>query len=254
MAVHHPGDLAQELGNLQNLITQLVKQAAQNASFGSAGLRVYGGGWIVIENGGLSVTGTAEVSGTLTGTGNFKWNGNSELNGPWFLNGTGRITGDTTGTGRLKWEGAWSLDGNGKITGNVEVTGDADFLGDVTIRKTLDVMATTRLRGKTTLEDDLTITAGGKIRVGDMVIDPAGYGKIRFENGTEVRAHAGGVAIENGVSSVTVTPSFTRIGVGSSGVYVDGTGISMTNVPLVAHPDLPSGALVRLGDRICQVG
>ena len=247
MAVHHPGDLPQEVGNLQNLITQLVKQATQNASFGSAGLRVYGGGWIVIENGGLSVTGTAQVSGTLEGSGTFKWDG------PWYLNGIGRITGDTTGTGRLKWEGAWSLDGDGKITGNVEVTGNADFLGDVKIQKTLDVLATTRLRGKTTLEDDLTITAGGKILVGDMVIDPAGYGKVRFANGTEVRASEGGVAIANGASSVTVTPSFTRIGVGGSGVYVDGTGIFITNVPSIAHPDLPTGTLMRIGGRIHEV-
>lgn len=235
MAVDHPG-MNMSLDMLVALIRRQVVATLQNSSIGQAGLRVYGGGWITIENGGLSVTGSALVSGSLQVTGTLL------QIGPWSMEGDGTISGNVDGSGSLRWTGDWELQGNGEISGDVTITG------------ALDVTGKTRLRGKTTLENDLEILAGGKIKVGDMVIDPAGAGKITFANGTEVRAGEGGVTIANGVSSVTVAPGFTRIGVGGSAVYVDGTGIFMSNVPLTAEPGLPPGTLMRRGGRIVEVG
>lgn len=246
MGTHHPGR-GQNLRDLQRAVKQMVTQAVQNASFGSAGLRVYDGGWINIENGGLRVIGTAIIEGILKGTGTLEWLG------PWLLKGKGTISGDTDITGALGIKGKTSITGDTDITGKLKATGDAEFGGDTTIKKNLDVQAKTRLRGETTLEDDLKVLPGGKIQVGDMIIDPAGAGKITFANGTEVRAGEGGVTIANGVSNVTVAPGFTRIGVGGSAVYVDGTGIFLNTVPQVFHPDLPKGTLMRQGGRIVEV-
>lgn len=229
MGVHHPGR-GQDMLELIRMVRRIATQTIQNASFGRAGLRVYDGGWIEIINGGLRVIGTAIVNGILRGVGTLDWLG------PWFLKGKGEISGDVT------------------RTGNEIATGNTEFNGDVSISKTLDVEAETRLRGETTLEADFRVTNDGKIIVGDMVIDPTGgYGKITFGNGTEVRAGEAGVTIANGVSNVTVTPGFTRIGVGGSSVYVDGTGIFMNNVPQVAEPGLPPGTLVRRNGRVCEV-
>lgn len=196
MAVHHPGDLQQEVGNLQNLITQLVKQATQNASFGSAGLRVYGGGWIVIENGGLSVTGTAQVSGTLTGDGTFDWDG------PWYLNGVGRITGDTTGTGRLAWEGSWSLDGNGEITGDVTISGNVlgtgrfQWNGPWDLRGAGEIKGNVNITGALDVLNRLTLGPSGYIEAGTVRIDRAGtYGGRIASTGAALELAATGSVI-----------------------------------------------------------
>ena len=169
MAVHHPGR-NQNLRDLAQTVRQMVTQAMQNASFGSAGLRVYGGGWINIENGGLRVIGSAIIEGILD------------------------VTGRLTGSGTLDWTGPWKLAGNGEITGDAKIT------------KSLEVSANTRLRGPTSMEANLSVTAGGKITVGDMVIDPSyGNGAVTFANGTKVYAYDGGVAISQGSNRFQVT-------------------------------------------------
>lgn len=232
MGVHHPQRM-NSLLDMKRMIQDLVAQAMQNASFGRAGLRVYDGGWIEILNGGLKVIGTALIEGVLRGTGTFDWLG------PWFLKGKGTIS------------------GNVDITGDINATGDAEFGGDTVIKQTLDVQATTRLRGETTLEDDLEVLPGGKIKVGDMVIDPTGYGKVSFGNGTEVRAGEGGVTIQNAVTQVTVAPSFVRVGTGGSGTIFDASGIQMNRaaVPVTSVPGVPPDVLViQANGRIARSG
>lgn len=185
--------------------------------------------------------------------------GSGKVEGWWIVTGTQRVTGLLEGSGTLDWTGPCNLKGKVSVTGDTDfigrlkTTGDVELGGDTVIKKNLDVQAKTRLRGETTLEADLKVLSGGKIQVGDMIIDPAGAGKITFANGTEVRAGEGGVTIANGVSNVTVAPGFTRIGVGGSAVYVDGTGIFLNTVPQVFHPDLPKGTLMRQGGRIVEV-
>lgn len=114
MAVHHPG-LKMELGDLQAMIRRMVVQTFQNAAIGSAGMRVYDGGWITIENGGLSVTGQATVTGQLGGSGTLDWAG------PWFLKGVGEITGNTLISGELD------------VTGAVEFSNSLDVMNRLTL-------------------------------------------------------------------------------------------------------------------------
>lgn len=169
MAVHHPG-ATQTIGDLKKVIKQMVAASIQNGAIGRAGLRVYDGGWINIENGGLRVIGSAIIEGILD------------------------VTGKLTGSGTLDWTGPWKLAGNGEITGDAKIT------------KSLEVSANTRLRGPTTVEANLSVTGDGKITVGDMVIDPSyGNGAVTFANGTKVYSYEGGVAISQGSNRFQVT-------------------------------------------------
>src|SRR5690606_34696415 len=73
MGVDHLGatGLRQEIGSLKRDLRRVARATLQNGSIGRAGIRVYDGGWIRIEDGGLQVTGTASVTGTLEGSGTF---------------------------------------------------------------------------------------------------------------------------------------------------------------------------------------
>lgn len=211
MAVHHPGR-NQNLRDLAQTVRQMVTQAMQNASFGSAGLRVYGGGWIRIENGGLSVVGTAIVSGLM------------------------EITGRLIGSGTLDWTGPWFLKGKGTISGDTDITG------------TLDVTGTTRLRGKTTVEDDLEVVSGGKIKVGSgMTLNPsAAGGSIEFSNGATVRVESGDVGIRAGTGQVLARSGYASVRAGSNYVTVTSSGITISPgaLPTVSMVDTPANLLV----------
>lgn len=89
--------------------------------------------------------------------------------------GTILFTGLFKATGSSIFEGPVSITG---ATGTLDVAADAAFGGDVQITETLDVTATTRLRAATTVEDDLTITGGGKVIAGVLVIDGTSGGRI----------------------------------------------------------------------------
>lgn len=117
MGVDHPG-VSMPMGDLLREVRRTAKATLQNASIGRAGIRVYDGGWIRIEGGGLAVTGTQTVSGTLQGSGTFNWTG------PMNLQGAQSITGPTTFTGQMTVNGPWTFAGNGDITGNVSLDGD----------------------------------------------------------------------------------------------------------------------------------
>lgn len=136
MGVDHLGSpgLNQEIQQLWRELRRVAKATLQNASIGRAGIRVYDGGWIVIENGGLEVEGLARVIGELEGSGTLDWWG------PWFLRGTGTIagdqnvTGDTTYTGEVTINGAWKFVGPGEITGNVDLKGILNLLKDLLVK------------------------------------------------------------------------------------------------------------------------
>lgn len=86
------------------------------------------------------------------------------------------------GEGTFEWSGPWRFDsGDGEIAGDVSLTGDFDLTGRFT-------------SGNVRIE-------GGKIYVGDMVIDPDDNGgSVVFGDGAKVTANDGaaGVKIESG--------------------------------------------------------
>lgn len=120
MGVDHigAGQLRQELDRSARAQRRQARATLQNASIGRAGIRVYDGGWIRIEDGGLSVTGTQTVTGRLEGSGTFDWSG------PMDITGDQNVNGDVTFSGQVTVNGPWDLNGNGDIAGNVSLTGD----------------------------------------------------------------------------------------------------------------------------------
>lgn len=224
MAVHHPGR-NQGIRDLAGTVRQMVTQAVQNASFGSAGLRVYGGGWITIENGGLRVIGSAIISGLLDITGKLIGSGTLDWEGPWILKGKGTISGDTDITGNL------GVKGPTKITGTLDVSGKTKITDD------LEITGKTRLRGKTTLENDLEVTSGGKIKVGSsMTLDPKDSGSAQFSNGYSIYATGSEMRISGNGSGFTLGTGITNIA---------GTvKLSPFSLPEVSVAGLPAGVVI----------
>lgn len=179
MGVDHigAGQLRQELDRSARAQRRVAKATLQNASIGRAGIRVYDGGWIRIEDGGLSVTGTQTVSGTLQGSGTFNWTG------PMNLQGAQTITGPTTFTGQMTVNGPWKFVGNGEITGDVTLTGDLTA-GNVVIRPT---------------------TNGGQIGFGSGRRIDAGSGFLGIYDGSRfVVFNSTGVSIYGGGAQISV--------------------------------------------------
>lgn len=170
MGVDHigAGQLRQELDRSARAQRRQARATLQNASIGRAGIRVYDGGWIRIEDGGLSVTGTQTVSGTLQGSGTFNWTG------PMNLQGAQTITGPTTFTGQMTVNGPWKFVGNGEITGNVSLTGD------------------------------LNVTGSGRIKAGNVTINPTSSGGVIEMGSGEIRGGSGiGLYPGSGPSIIT---------------------------------------------------
>ncbi|MGB3376558.1 MAG: hypothetical protein WBA87_15640 [Microbacterium sp.] len=115
--------MRQEIQRLWSALRKVSKATLQNGSIGRAGIRVYDGGWIRIEDGGLSVTGTQTVTGRLEGDGEFDWSGEMNITGPWDLNGNGDIAGSVnlTGSMAVKSGGSITVQGGG---GNVVLSSD----------------------------------------------------------------------------------------------------------------------------------
>lgn len=153
--------------------------AATNTAIGRAGMEVYDGGVIDITNGGLNVTGTATISGTLTGSGDFDWSGSVNLTGPTDIAGDLDVAGPTT------------------ITGTLDVSG------------AMKTTSTLSVEGVTTLKNDLNVTTG-QINVGAMTIDPsAAGGSIQFSGGSFVAESLGNLIVN--AANYVMLNSTTRV-------------------------------------------
>lgn len=191
-------------------IRELRTAAPQNNSaIGRGGLLVYGGGVITIENGGLSVTGTAEIIGRLIASGIVNFTGEVTITGPLEVSGLTHLMNDLV------------VASGGRITaGTAEINPD----GSVKFGTFLIDPA-----GKVTLANDLTVTTGGKIKVGTaMTLTPAtDGGAVEFSTGAKVSSVSGAVQMAGtgGVSKVSAAATSAGVTSGSSTLVVfnDGT-------------------------------
>lgn len=232
MGVDHvgAGGLYQEIQKLWRELQRVAKATLQNGSIGRAGLRVYDGGWIRIEGGGLSVTGTQTVSGRLEGDGVLDWSGTVYFRGPtgvqgeFAVSGPTTLSGNVTGTGVLDWLGTVYLKGPTGVQGNFAVSGESNFTGDVE------------------LNSDLTVGTG-RIIVGPMVLDKGGsYGGRLHSTGTLLLSATGNVVAGapfqalNGISSVG---NITAVG----NLSVTGDVGGLTKSFWIDHPSKPGKQL-----------
>lgn len=112
MGVNHPGQGAAD--DLKRVQRNQGVATMQNTSISRANFTVRDGGHIIIENGGLDVTGSANITGALTGSGTIDWSG------PSIFRGTLNVTGNMATGGTLTVLGTTSLDG--AVTMNNDLT------------------------------------------------------------------------------------------------------------------------------------
>ena len=176
------GELADILRRLRQLETA---SPLQNASIGSNGLRVYDGGVITIQNGGLNVTGTATITGTLQADGTITFTGTFNQSGPTTF------TGDT------------------KLNGPTHINGATDIKGSLSVE------------GASTLKGNLSVTGSGKITAGNTVIDPsASNGGVTFASGGGVGGNGGNVVVKGTGNAGLITDTTAAVFAGASQLTV----------------------------------
>ena len=176
------GELADILRRLRQLETA---SPLQNASIGANSLRVYDGGVITIENGGLRVTGTATITGTLQADGTITFTGTFNQSGPTTF------TGDT------------------KLNGPTHINGATDIKGSLSVE------------GASTLKGNLSVTGSGKITAGNTVIDPsASNGGVTFASGGGVGGNGGNVVVKGTGNAGLITDTTAAVFAGASQLTV----------------------------------
>lgn len=181
-----------------------------NSGIGEGGIEVYDGGVIRITNGGLSVTGSADIIGELIARGIITFSGTLTQSGPSTFNG------ETT------------LNGLTHINGDTDVTGKFDVDGPMTTTSTLDV------EGVTTIKNDLNIADSGRIKVGNTIINPVSAdGGIDFESGGGVAAASGTVLVKGTGNAGLITSDGISIFAGPNSVDVGASDVTIRG-PLYA--------------------
>lgn len=154
-----------------------------------------------------------------------------------------RVVGVAYVSGRLEGEGTFSWSGPALLDGPVEIT------------DTLDVLAATRLRGATTIEEvarllselivEGKITAGGvrieggRVYIGDqMILDPAtDGGAALFGNGSKLYSNVTAIGLRKGNSSVTIGDTIASLLVGGKALSVTEDGVALIGVREVTSTD-----------------
>lgn len=198
-----------------------------NMAVGRGGISVYGGGGITIENGGLSVTGSATVLGTLIASGVINFTGAVTVSGPMGVSGVLTVTNNLV------------IASGGKITaGSIQLNpdGSASF-GTLTISPAGKLTS-----GSAEINPDgsvkfgnLTISTTGIVTAGGVSLDPSYLsGSLRFSNGTYVAATPNGAQLVKsgaGGGAVTVSAAQADMAAGAGGVIVDNAGVSLMGLP-----------------------
>lgn len=230
-------------GNLAEVERRLAavenRNTLNHAAIGHSGMEVYDGGSINISNGTFylngygSVTGTLAVSGTLPVTGGLIVSGTERITGSWFLDGVGEVAGTMTVKGGLIVEGKQRVSGTLEITGELNVTGPTKLDGKTDIGGNTTVAGTLDIKGKSTLQNDLDVRNGGKVKAGNMTMDPSvGSGALTFVNGSQVFTNGDSIQMLRGNGVVQITGDRAAIQWGGNSFTADAGGRRISNLPV----------------------
>lgn len=220
-------------GNMRELIRRIESLERANplahSSLGRGRMRFYAGSELLIENGALNVTGSATIAGLLDVTGTANISGILEVSGHTTLSGDTTIAGPTGITGALTIQGDTTVTGKFDVTGPTTLSGDTEVDGTLNITGDTTIGGTTEITGKTTLKNDMELLDGGKLRAGDLEIEPAGGGQINFQSGSIAASptfglgivHSTGVQISSPDTRITDLPTKTGV---TSNIYIDENG------------------------------
>lgn len=188
-------------------------------------------------SGDINLSGSTSVTGPLDITGATTIGGSLDVTGPTTIDGVLTINGDTSITGLLEVTGDTTLAGLVDITGNTTITGDLDVDGPTTITGTLGI------QGVTTLKNDLNVTTGGKIKAGNLEIEPANGGQINFLNGS-LSSTSFGALLNNSIKvelqgpriDLTSTKTWINGQLEASGIARFNSGVWMGGLPTTSQP------------------
>ncbi len=196
-----------------------------------------------------TVSGVLSVTGTLNASGQINLSGSTAITGPLNVTGTTTIGGNTNITGELNVTGPTTLDGVLDIGGDTTITGTLSIEGDSTISGKLDVTGamstkgTLSVEGVTTLKNDLNVTTGGKIKAGNLEIEPANGGQINFLNGS-LSSGSNGALLNNTIKvellgpriDLNATKTWLNGQVETSGIARFNSGVWMGGLPTTSQP------------------
>ena len=164
--------------------------------------------------------------------------------------GTLQVDGTSTVTGQFTVTGPWSMEGDGTITGHVTISGPVQITGDVD------------LTGVMTVTGEIRVSGTGRVRIGDMVLDPSvGGGALIYGNGSRLEADASvngvrliaGDAVINAGAVASVRKGPSSVIVSSDSVTVNAAGggdidligsVHIPGIPTVSGTGLPLNALL----------
>lgn len=202
-----------DLKDIWKAIRDLQYATPLNGSaIGRKGLRVHSGGVITIENGGLNVTGSATISGTLNADGvinmrgEFTATGNVNLNGPTKINGVTDVTGELNVTGPTTLAGTLDITGDTMITGSLGIDGNTELTGN------------------------MDVIGGGKITVGNTILSPsASNGGVEFASGGGIGGNGGSVVMRGTANAgfMALANEVAAMFAGSTQLNLDPTGASL---------------------------
>lgn len=191
MGVDHPG-----IGMSDELLSEIrrsARDALQNSSIGRNGIRFYDGGKALFQGGGgveIQDTGYIIINGSLTGLGEFNWEGTFVQTGQSTFTGPTTFTGTINATGNTAWSGTMSIVG------------------------------------------DIVILSGGRLVVGNMIIDPTNGGSVKYPGGAVVKGGVGGgVVVESGAYAAVITNAGASVGKSGRSISVTDTGFQFLGVP-----------------------
>ncbi len=132
--------------------------------------------------GASTLTGNVNIGGTLGVTGASTLTGNVNIGGTLAVTGASTLTGDVSASGTLAVTGASTLTGNVSTSGTLGVTGASTLTGNVNIGGTLDVTGASTLTGNVSASGTLDVT--GAVSGSGYTLTPTSWNSLSI--GTNV--------------------------------------------------------------------
>lgn len=199
-------------------------------------------------DGTATVSGLLSVTGTLNGSGDINLSGSTEITGPLDITGATTIGGSLNVTGPTTLDGVLDIGGNTTITGTLGIQGDTSITGKLDVTGPTAIKGTLGIEGVTTLKNDLNVTSGGKIKAGNLEIEPANGGQINFTGGSLSAGQFG--ALLNNLTAVELQAPVVRM----RATTTEATGqLKVNSTPIKAASQLtPLG--IDSNGVICRIG
>lgn len=173
-------------------------------------------------------------------------------------NGRTRFIGNESilveGSGKVS--GWWIVTGTLRVVGTLEMLGNMVVNGVTTFVGMMTVNGPWALNGDGDIAGNVTVLPGGKIQVGDIIIDPTiSGGAVAFANGAQVFTDGTTIQVYKGNSVMQVSDSYARLQYGGEVISIgsDGVRISGMEARTASSTGLPVGAIGYDGSTIFRV-